>query len=284
MTYTYNISSENLDNPLLKELLMRLTEFFRKIDTEFFIIGATARDLVLHNVYGHQPNRKTFDLDIAVGISDWEQFDTIVDALPKEHNFAKDKNQLQRFIYKDFFKIDIVPFGGIANEHGNIYWQPGGERRMSVVGFQQMAQFTLTIWIDKELKVKVASLPGVFILKLTAWKDRYLTNNKDAYDMALLLENYFSIFAERVATEHFDLFEAEEFDEFIAGGQLIMRDVKEMLSDEEQSIDFFKNIISEEIEKQEASSLINQFLETSKQLKYEKVFQLLQEMLKELNK
>lgn len=284
MTDTYNISSENLDNPLLKELLVRLTEFFRKIDTEFYIIGATARDLVLHNIYGHQPNRKTFDLDIAIGISDWKQFDTIVDTMPKEHNFAKDKHQLQRFIYNDFFKIDIVPFGGIANDRGNIYWQPDGERRMSVVGFQQMAQFTLTIRIDNELDVKVASLPGVFILKLAAWKDRHLTNNKDAYDMALLLDNYFSIFAERVATEHFDLFETEDFDEFIAGGQLMMRDIKEMLSDEEQSINYFKNIISEEIEKQETSPLINQILETSKQLKYEQVFLLLQEMLKELNK
>lgn len=283
MNNTYNISSKQLDNPLLKELLARLTKFFQQIDTEFYVIGATARDLVLHNVYGYQPNRKTYDLDIAIAISDWKQFDKIAELLPTETGFSKDKSQLQRFIYKDFFKLDIVPFGGIASERGNIYWQPTGERRMSVVGFQQMAKFALTVQIDNELSVKVASLPGAFILKLAAWKDRHLENNKDAYDMALLIENYFEIHTERIANEHFDILEDEDFDEFIAGGKLIIRDVIEMLADEPQSLGYLKSIIAEEVEKQETSPLINQFLETSKQLRYEQILRLLQEMKKELN-
>lgn len=284
MSSIYNISSNQLDTPLLKELLTRLTDFFRQINTEFYIIGATARDLVLHNVYGYQPNRKTYDLDIAIAISDWEQFDTIVELLPKETDFSKDNSQLQRFIYKEFFKLDIVPFGGIANERGNIYWQPAGEKRMSVVGFQQMAQFALTVQIDNTLSVKVASLPGAFILKLAAWKDRHLENNKDAYDMALLIENYFEIHTERISNEHFDILEDEDFDEFTAGGKLMIRDVKEMLADEPQALDYLKNIITEELEKQEISPLINQILETSKQLKYEQILRLLQEMQEELNK
>lgn len=283
MSNIYNISSNQLDNPLLKELLTKLTDFFRKINTEFYIIGATARDLVLHNVYGFQPNRKTFDLDIAIAISNWEQFDTIVELLPKEADFSKDNSQQQRFLYNEFFKLDIVPFGGVANERGNIYWHPDGERRMSVIGFQQMAQFALTVQIDNELSVKVASLPGAFILKLAAWKDRHLENNKDAYDMALLIENYYSIHTERIANEHFDILEDEDFDEFIAGGKLMMRDVIQMLAEEPQALEYLKNIITEELEKEEISPLINQFIETSK-LKYEQTLRLLQEMQEELNK
>ncbi|MGI6757516.1 MAG: hypothetical protein ACOX32_06395 [Bacteroidaceae bacterium] len=107
MNSTYNISSEKLDNPLLKELLTRLTDFFQKIDTDYYVIGATARDLVLHNVYNIQPSRKTSDLDIAIAITDWGQFDAIVELLPREVNFSKDKSQLQRFLYKDLFKIDL---------------------------------------------------------------------------------------------------------------------------------------------------------------------------------
>ena len=284
MNSTYNISSEQLNNPLLKELLTKLTEFFQKIETDYYVIGATARDLVLHNVYGSQPDRKTFDLDIAIAITDWEQFDTIVELLPKEADFSKDESQLQRFIYKDFFKLDIVPFGGIANEQGIIYWQSTGERRMSVVGFQQMAEFALTVQIDDGLPIKVASLPGVFILKLAAWKDRHLESNKDAYDMALLTKNYFEIHTERIALEHFDILEDDNFDEFIAGGKLMIRDVKEMLADEKQAVDFVRNIITEEVEKEEESPLINQILETSKQLKYEQVLRLLEEMRKELTR
>lgn len=284
MNSTYSISSEQLDSPLLKELLTKLNHFFQKIETDFYVIGATARDLVLHNVHGFQPDRKTADLDIAIAITDWKQFDTIVELLPKEEDFSKDKSQLQRFLYKDFFKLDIVPFGGVANERGVIYWRSAGERRMSVVGFRQMAEFALTVRIDDGLPIKVASLPGVFILKLTAWKDRHLENNKDAYDMALLIENYFEIHTERIAEEHFDILEDDDFDEFVAGGKLMIRDVKEMLANEQQAFDYVKNIITEEAEKEEESPLINQILETSKQLKYEQVLRLLQEMQKELNK
>jgi predicted nucleotidyltransferase len=271
-----------LNNPLLKELLTRLTEFFQKIDTDYYVIGATARDLVLHNVYNIQPSRKTSDLDIAIAITDWEQFDTIVELLPKEADFSKDKLQLQRFLYKGFFKLDIVPFGGVANERGIIYWQSAGERRMSIVGFRQMAEFALTVRIDDGLPIKVASLPGVFILKLAAWKDRHLENNKDAYDMALLIENYFEIHTERIADEHFDILEDDDFDEFVAGGKLMIRDVREMLANEQQAFDYIRNIITEEAEKEEESPLINQILETSKQLKYEQVLRLLQEMQKEI--
>jgi hypothetical protein len=64
----------------------------------------------------------------------------------------------------------------------------------------------------------------------------------------------------------------------------MIRDVKEMLADEKQAVDFVRNIITEEVEKEEESPLINQILETSRQLKYEQVLRLLEEMRKELTK
>ncbi len=78
--------------------------------------------------------------------------------------------------------------------------------------------------------------------------------------------------------------EQDDFDEFIAGGKLMIRDVKEMLADEKQAVDYVRNIITEEVKKEEESPLINQILETSKQLKYEQVLRLLEEMRKELTK
>ena len=92
------------------------------------------------------------------------------------------------------------------------------------------------------------------------------------------------IHIERIAYEHFDILEDDDFDEFVAGGKLMIRDVKEMLANEQQAFDYVRNIIAEEVEKEEESPLINQILETSKQLKYEQVLRLLQEMQKELNR
>ncbi|MDR1408482.1 MAG: nucleotidyltransferase, partial [Tannerella sp.] len=70
---SYNISSENLNNPLLKDLLKELRSFFTDINVDFYVIGATARDIILSNLHDLTPERKTDDLDIAIAISDWSQ-------------------------------------------------------------------------------------------------------------------------------------------------------------------------------------------------------------------
>jgi len=54
--------------------------------------------------------------------------------------------------------------------------------------------------------------------------------------MALLIENYFEIHTERIADEHFDILEDDDFDEFVAGGKLMIRDVREMLANEQQAL------------------------------------------------
>lgn len=79
---SYNISSENLNNPLLKDLLKELSSFLGNINMDFYVIGATARDIILSNLHDLVPDRKTADLDIAIAISDWRQFQSIEENLP----------------------------------------------------------------------------------------------------------------------------------------------------------------------------------------------------------
>jgi len=55
----YNISSENLNNPFLKDLLKELNNFFGNLNMDFYVIGATARDIILSNLHGLIPERKT---------------------------------------------------------------------------------------------------------------------------------------------------------------------------------------------------------------------------------
>ena len=54
---SYHILSKELSNPELKEILQAL---------DFYIVGATARDILLTNLYGLIPERKTMDIDIAI--------------------------------------------------------------------------------------------------------------------------------------------------------------------------------------------------------------------------
>ena len=97
---SYNISSKNLNNPLLKDLLKDLSSFFGSINVDFYVIGATARDIILSNLHDLVPERKTDDLDIAIAISDWNQFRSIEENLPKIEGFEKSK-ELNTSFFKE---------------------------------------------------------------------------------------------------------------------------------------------------------------------------------------
>ena len=278
---SYNISSKNLNNPLLKDLLKDLSSFFGSINVDFYVIGATARDIILSNLHDLVPERKTDDLDIAIAISDWNQFRSIEENLPKIEGFEKSKELKQRFIYNGIYVVDIVPFGDVAEDDGNIYWPPDETIAMSVWGFPEMADSTINVEIDGEVSIKIASLPGLFILKLVAWRDRHLVGSKDAYDMALLMKNYLDINIERAVEEHYDLYETDEFDQVIAGAQLMARDVKLLMRNNEKTLEYLREILVKEIELAEGSQLINQLMESDASLQYEQVLACLESMLSE---
>jgi len=281
---SYNISSDSFKNPLLKELLEKLTEYFSSIDAEFYVIGATARDIIFSGIHNQVPIRTTDDLDIAIAIPDWSIFDEIVEGLCKIDRFVKSKEQKQRILFNGVFKLDIVPFGGIAKADGNIYWPPEESFAMSVRGFTEVAKHTIEVNIDNSITINLANLPGIFLLKLSAWKERHLSTKKDADDMAFIISNYLDINDERAARDHYDLYEAADFSKIIAGASLLGRDMKVILNSNQESLKEFIALLNREIEKEEESQLINDIIETHPSLKYEDVFESLFALTTELSK
>ena len=75
------ISSEKIGNPLLVELLRKLTDSFSKMDREFYVIGATARDIIMQQLLDTESKRRTRDLDIAIAIPDWDAFEQVKQSL-----------------------------------------------------------------------------------------------------------------------------------------------------------------------------------------------------------
>ena len=279
-----NILSDGFSNPLLKELLHKLTVYFESIDSEFYVIGATARDIILSSIHNQTAARRTADLDIAIAIKDWNKFEQISKELCKIESFSKDKKQKQRFLFQAVYMIDIVPFGEIAKADKNIYWPPEEEFAMSVVGFTEVANNTLDVTIDDEFSIKVASLPGIFILKLAAFNDRKNKTNKDADDLAFIISNYLETNLERAATEHYGLYEVDDFNTFTAGATLLGRDIKSILGENTDTIQTFIQILVNEIKLEDESPLINQMIETNKCLKYDETLEALQSLLQELKK
>ena len=259
------ISSEKIGNPLLIELLRKLTDSFGRMDREFYVIGATARDIIVQQLLDTASTRRTKDLDIAIAIPDWDAFEQIKERLVAD-GFKKSNDMYQRFYY-GAYEVDIVPYGVVAKENDNIYWPPEEVVAMSVKGFDEVLSEAITVSIDDEFKVKIASLHGLFLLKLNAWLDRNAKTSKDAEDMSFILSNYFMANLDREI--HQEVYDWENFDEYIVGGYWLAHDLVTLLN--VNQLNYYKEVIEGELAKQEESRLINQMIENSYSLKYETV-------------
>lgn len=258
------ITSEKIANPLLVELLKKLTDSFNRMGREFYVIGATARDIIIRQLIGTTSGRRTKDLDIAIAIPDWSVFDEIKEVLIAD-GFKKSADMRQRFYYGEY-ELDIVPYG-VAKDDDNIYWPPEEEIAMSVKGFDEVLSEAITVNIDGEFDIRIASLHGLFLLKFNAWLDRNIETSKDAEDMSFILSNYFMANLDRnVYTEVYDW---ENFDEYIVGGYWLARDLLLLLTKEQ--IVYYKGCIEKELEKDDESKLFNQIIEHSYGLTYETV-------------
>lgn len=259
------ISSEKIGNPLLVELLRKLTDSFNKMGREFYVIGATARDIIMQQLLDTESRRRTKDLDIAIAIPDWDTFEQVKQKLIAD-GFEKSTDMQQRFFYGEY-ELDIVPYGVVAKEDDNIYWPPEEVVAMSVKGFDEVLSEAITVSIDDEFKVKIASLHGLFLLKFNAWLDRNAKTSKDAEDMSFILSNYFMANLDREM--HQEVYDWENFDEYIVGGYWLAHDLVALL--DVNQLNYYKEVVKEELVKEEKSRLFNQMIESSYGLKYETV-------------
>ena len=267
---SYKITRREMSHPLLKPILKELNDFFNKKAIQFFVIGATARDIIME-VHNLQSGRLTHDLDIAIAINDWQQYAEVEKGLLAIQTFKKDLKQKQRFLYKETFHLDIVPFGAIMKEADKIFWPPDEQIAMSVLGFNEVTTTLIPVTIDEEIEINIASLAGIFILKVVAWKDRHLRGNKDADDMGFILANYLNIY-ENVALEKYEeIYDVDEFSTLTAGAKLLGDDLSEILKVNTKTKSSIAKILKDQLSKAEESLLINQMLETNRIFKYDEI-------------
>lgn len=258
------ITSEKIANPLLVELLKKLTDSFNRMGREFYVIGATARDIIIRQLIGTTSGRKTKDLDIAIAIPDWSVFENVKECLIAD-GFKKSTHMHQRFYYGEY-ELDVVPYG-VAKDDDNIYWPPEEKIAMSVKGFDEVLSEAITVNIDNEFDIKIASLHGLFLLKFNAWLDRSIETSKDAEDMSFILSNYFMANLDR--NVYPEVYDWGKFDEYIVGGYWLANDLLQLLNKEQ--ITYYKDCIEKELEKDDESRLLNQIIENSYGLSYDTV-------------
>lgn len=269
----YRIDSSKMSHPLIKPILEDLIPFFQEKNIKFFIIGATARDIILE-LNNEQVGRATRDLDIAIAIEDWDKYAEVEKDLVKLENFEKDLLQKQRFIYQKAYEIDLVPYGAIMQQDDKIYWPPDQDTAMNVLGFKEAEKQIVKVNIDDQLEINVVNLASIFLLKLVAWTDRNNISSKDADDMGFILTNYLLINEDRAIEEFYDeIYTIDPFDTIVAAGALMGIDLNNMIKDNPATHEFLLKVIDQEIELDTASRLFNQIIETNKKISFDQISQ-----------
>jgi len=227
-----------------------------KLYIPFFVVGATARDFILKYGFNIKQQRMTYDIDLAIRVPSWNEFDSLVNHL-SEHKDIKKTNTIHRLIFKDSLPIDIVPFGLIADSENKISWPPENAFVFNTLGYEEAFNNAISIILKNEpkLQIKVIDLKCLTLLKLISYSDRSaLGEFRDASDLAYLFDNYlYAGNEESLFNEYNDLLEEDGFDYNTAGSRILGRDISKIISSETKNN--LLEILDKEIES-EVSNLI----------------------------
>ncbi|VVE46219.1 hypothetical protein PIN31009_04385 [Pandoraea iniqua] len=215
-------------------MLSRVAREAARLGIEWFVAGATARDILLHYQFGFRIQRASFDVDIAMLLPDWEMFSRMSAALVATGEFhaTPQRPERLRFVAKGLapLPVDLLPFGNIADADHRIAWPPDWAIMMRVAGYAEAHSTSLSVALEEGVSMRVASIPGLTSMKLVAWRERGHENGKDAIDLRQLLETYAEAGnLDRLYGEEMMTLMACDYDQTLAGACLLGKDIRTIL-------------------------------------------------------
>jgi predicted nucleotidyltransferase len=224
--------SEKIDQSLIV-VIESVNAIMSDLGIPFFIIGASARDIVFSAMFDIPTRRATRDVDFAIRVPSWDKVHVLVSKMLSANSFRQDSRMRQRFIFQGQTVLDIVPFGGLERPPGSVQWPLDAGFIMSTAGFEDAFDHSAIVLLKKnpELKIKVCAPPGLAILKLMAWHEKYPERSKDAKDILFLMEHYIDAGNEsRLHDQDRDLMDIHDFDYGLASPRLLGRDMAKIAS------------------------------------------------------
>lgn len=172
-----------------KEIFLALERGFIKFGIDFYLVGATARDVWMKGIHDLPPKRATSDIDFGIMIKDSFVFDDLKSYLIEEEGFIPSKGNEFVLIWKDKSQVDLIPFGDLESE-GIVTVKGTGFTSMNVEGFKEVYEQASEEIITEDQRFKVCTLPGIVILKLIAWDDRPEVRRDDIDDIAEIASQF----------------------------------------------------------------------------------------------
>jgi predicted nucleotidyltransferase len=227
----------------LYEVLRLIFEATDELNIRTFVIGAIVRDLIFGYIHDLEIRRVTKDLDLGVAVGSWAEYERLRTSLFETGRFKDDKRIEHRIWWKsgrEEMKIDLVPYGGVEEPEGEIAFPPKEDFVMSRVGFAEAFEDSIRIQIDDDLTIRIASLPGLALLKFIAYNDRPRERERDVLDIWFIAKNYLETVDEDRIYENMP----EDFDFKTIGVRMFGRDVAGLLTGETKAI--VENILATE--------------------------------------
>lgn len=220
-----------------------LVEMYQLVETQadelsidFLVVGAMARDLVLHYGFEATIERGTRDVDFAIQVDGWNTFNALKSALLST-GMTKDNTLFYRlgFQAKDGlpWELDILPFGAITDKEQDLNLPPDGEIKMSMLGFPEALDSAWKINIAEQPTciIQVANPAAIVLLKMVAWTERdSQLRRKDALDVAYIIRSYEKIPAMYAQLYDGGFAEACDYDLEQASAMLLGKQISDLAS------------------------------------------------------
>ncbi|RNI20895.1 hypothetical protein [Flexivirga caeni] len=160
-----------------EEVLSELSSACRELGLEFLVVGAAARDLIIHARQQSNPERETDDVDIAVAVRAEGQFSDLIRRFPLVRGH-------QNKITVHDVEVDVVPFGDIEQARTILF---PDDHRLDVNGLQEAHATAVSVRMPNGTEIRAAGAPAQTALKILAWRDRHEANTKDGIDLRVIL-------------------------------------------------------------------------------------------------
>lgn len=231
-------------NLISPEIIRLLAQVFRKV--RWYMIGANA--INIHFIIREESEmRVTEDIDFAVYLNSYPEFENIKRDLI-DLGFKWNKSRPYRFTKTDNSLIlDIIPFGGIsAGDEIKFY---DGNVNLSVKGLKEMMGETVRMSIDEDVRLPLASLDALAILKLVSWNERPEWRGKDLDDFLHILDKYFDLHADEIFEDYNYLFHPYSDNMKIIGAEVMGLKLKSILKAHDPLYSDLHSILDENINK-----------------------------------
>ncbi len=240
----------------LKDAFDALEEAFAATGTDYYIIGALARDVWYSR--GSKTFRQTKDIDFAVLVGSTEDYNAVKQYLKENKNFVDSKDNSFMMYTPLGVQVDILPFGEIEIDDA-VNFAGAGLTSIKVNGFKEVFNSgTEAVKMETGHDFKIATLPSIVLLKLISFDDRPEQRSKDPRDIANIIAHFFDLQADFIYKDHLDLFTEIENEQTLEeiSAIVIGREIKKICAENGNLLNRLKQILKSHIDQLEESLFV----------------------------